>query len=337
MNSMRSNNVLIVGGAGYIGQVLARQLVTQGLEVTVWDPLIHDNSVDDLRRYADVIEASGWILNHDHMSNYGTVINLAGLSSEKLCAMYPSVAWKVNAALPGHLLEMAQRGRVNLFIQASTASVYGRQDPHVEVAYNPRPTETYSRTKLTGERALHSTWDRKGETRVAILRQGTVCGYSPRMRWDLLVNTMYMRRETKGFIDVDCANDWRPNIFINDLAFAYYQLIMKRDWWWTDGCHDMSFRTWDVASENELIGDTALRVANNECPVKRAETQKRGRSYRVDIHEIWKDLGWHPECMIPQHTVRVAVNSIVEAKRLPNFVEYGTSSAYNERAHIRRA
>ena len=118
------------------------------------------------------------------------VIFLAGLSNDPMAEFSSALNFVQNGAAPANLAFQAKRAGVKRFVFASSCSVYGyTQD---ELNDEPAPATTtypYGICKLQAEHGVRHLQD--DTFSVTILRQGTVSGDSPRMRLDLIVNTMF--------------------------------------------------------------------------------------------------------------------------------------------------
>jgi len=179
--------ILIAGGAGYIGSMLTPKLLGRGYDVDILDLLWFGNH---LPKQANVIKKNIFDVNDDDLRGYDQVIFLAGLSNDPMAEFSPAQNFIDNASSPSYLAYIAKRAGVRRFIYGSSCSVYGYT---VDKLFDEtRPTISnypYGISKLQGEFGAMKQQDDKFS--VISLRQGTVCGYSPRMRLDLVVNTMF--------------------------------------------------------------------------------------------------------------------------------------------------
>lgn len=213
--------ILVAGGAGYLGSVLIPRLLDRGCEV----------DVVELFWFGNQLPAEVGILNKDifhltvsDLKAYDQVIFLAGLSNDPMAEYSPSKNFVLNAAAPAYLGYIAKMAKVKRYIYASSCSVYGYTEN--ELYDETRPVGAsypYGISKLQGEQAaLQLTSD---EFSVICLRKGTISGYSPRMRLDLIVNTMFKTALRDGVITVNNPSIWRPILSITDAATAYIRAI----------------------------------------------------------------------------------------------------------------
>src|SRR3989344_6134509 len=198
--------ILVAGGAGYIGSALVPVLLTHGYEVEVIDLLWFGNH---LPKTVKVIKKNLFDCKKEDFAGYDQVIFLAGLSNDPMAEFNPSLNFILNGALPSYLAYKAKKAGVKRFIYASSCSVYGYTEDKLYMEDDPVTCDyPYGISKLQGERGVLQMRD--DDFSVIALRQGTVCGYSPRMRFDLIVNTMFKACMTEGQITVNNPAIWRP-------------------------------------------------------------------------------------------------------------------------------
>ena len=198
--------ILVAGGAGYIGSVLIPKLLDRGYEIDVVDLLWFG---DHLPRGVKIIDKDVFDLEESRLNGYDQVIFLAGLSNDPMAEYSPGENFIYNAAAPAFLGYIAKRAGVKRFIYAGSCSVYGYTANGLYDEESPAICNyPYGISKLQGERAAMQMVE---ENFSAIcLRQGTVCGYSPRMRLDLVVNTMFKNAISERLITVNNPAIWRP-------------------------------------------------------------------------------------------------------------------------------
>jgi nucleoside-diphosphate-sugar epimerase len=162
----------------------------------------------DVRRIDDV-----------DLAPFDTVFHLANIANDPSVELNPYASWEVNVLAGMRLVDRAARQGVRQFIFASSASVYGlKSEPQVTEDLELFPLSEYNKTKMVAERVALSYADRLVTT---IIRPATVCGYSPRMRLDVVVNMLTMQALTRGSVTVLGGEQTRPNIHIDDLVDLY--------------------------------------------------------------------------------------------------------------------
>ncbi|MGD0354797.1 MAG: SDR family oxidoreductase [Dehalococcoidia bacterium] len=213
--------ILVAGGAGYLGSVLVPQLIERGYEVDVVDLLWFGNYMPD---GVKVIPKEIMTLEEKDLTGYDQVIFIAGLSNDPMAEYSPAANFVDNAALPAYLSYISKRAGVKRFIYGCSCSVYGYS---VDVLCDESALATsdypYGISKLQGEFACLRLQDDKFST--IALRKGTISGYSPRMRLDLIVNAMFKSAVTEKVITVNSPSIWRPILDVRDAASAYIRAI----------------------------------------------------------------------------------------------------------------
>src|SRR5262245_59621797 len=211
--------LLVTGGCGYVGTKLTEALLARTPhEVTVLDVMWFGNRLAphprltveamDVRRIDEV-----------DLAPYDTIFHLANIANDPSLELNPYASWEVNVLAGMRLVDRAARQGVRQFIFASSASVYGlKSEPRVTEDLELFPLSEYNKTKMVAERVVQSYADRLVTT---IVRPATVCGYSPRMRLDVVVNMLTMQALSRGSVTVLGGEQTRPNIHIDDLVDLY--------------------------------------------------------------------------------------------------------------------
>jgi len=280
--------ILLAGGAGYIGSALAPALIEDGYEVTAIDMLWFGNH---LPKEVKVIEKDLFKCQHEDFAGFDQVIFLAGLSNDPMAEHDPASNFIYNAALPSYLAFTAKKAGVKRFIYASSCSVYGYT---VNQLYDEAAPTTcnypYGISKLQGEEGVMKMQD-KGFSTIS-LRQGTVCGHSPRMRMDLLINTMFKTAMTEGRITVNNPSLWRPVYHIQDAVTAYMRAVQA----------DYALSgIFNVCSDNCTIGQAAdlVKYEVERLTGKRTKIILKNvmdlRNYKVNIQKARTELGFQPK------------------------------------------
>ena len=292
--------VLVTGGAGFVGSVLVPVLLERGCEVRVVDsglfggehlPEGAEAIVDDILKFDD-----RWLHEVD------AVIHLAGISNDPMAEFSPQLNYTVNAAGTAIVAQATKKAGIARFIFASSCSVYGFTDGQDVDEDSPvSPTFPYAISKLMGERALQCLTD--DSFRPFILRKGTVVGWSPRMRYDLVTNTMVKSALKDHKIVVHNPSLWRPLVDVRDAALAYVRALDA----------DLSVTgIFNIAYDNFTIGRLADEVgaALKEFGAGVAfEIQNRRdvRNYKVSMEKAAELLDFHPTI-----SMRDCVRTIME-------------------------
>jgi len=309
--------ILIAGGAGYIGSVLIPKLLERGYEVDVLDLFWFGNH---LPPQVGTITKNIFDLKPQDVEGYQQVIFLAGLSNDPMAEFSPAQNFISNAAAPAFLGYMAKQAGVKRFIYAGSCSVYGYTVNELYDETCPAVSNyPYGISKLQGEQAVQQMADDKFS--VIAFRQGTVSGYSPRMRLDLVVNTMFKSALVDGVITVNNPAIWRPVLSIQDAASAYIRAIESHES--VTGIFNVASGNYTVGEIGDLVQAGIRKLLNRDVQLKINHIQDY-RNYKVSIEKARKVLSFHP---------KHAVESIVEdlAANLDRFSDFDNENYYNIR------
>jgi nucleoside-diphosphate-sugar epimerase len=279
--------IFVAGGAGYIGSYLVPVLMAHGYDVHVNDLLWFGNHLppDVHVTRSDLFECTG-----EDFEGFDQVIFLAGLSNDPMAEFSPAENFISNAALPAYLALMAKRAGVRRFIHASSCSVYGYA---VNQLYDEEAPTTctypYGISKLQGERGVHHFQD--DGFSVISLRQGTVSGYSPRMRLDLIVNTMFKSAMTEREITVNNPSIWRPVFSISDVAIAFLRAIQAD--YSISGVFNVASENCTVGHVGDLVKTELERLTGDTIRLDLRNIQDF-RNYKVSIDKARTELGFQP-------------------------------------------
>lgn len=278
--------VLITGGAGYVGSVLVRLLIDRGHLVRVVDSGFFGLEHVDAR--AELIYGNILDFDPEWLDGIEAVIHLAGLSNDPMAAFSPSLNYLLNAGGAAIVAQAAKDAGVRRFVFGSTCSVYGLDDGEPLTEEHPTsPPFPYAISKLMAERQLECLTD--DTFRPIILRKGTVVGWSPRMRFDLVTNTMVKTALVEGKIVVHNPRLWRPLIDVEDAGNAYRRAL-EADLEIT-GIFNIAGRNFTLDELGTIVAD-GLRKVGIDVAVH-TENRADVRSYRVATDKAAKVLGFH--------------------------------------------
>jgi nucleoside-diphosphate-sugar epimerase len=265
--------VFVTGACGYKGSVLVPKLLEKGHEVVAFDIMWFGNY---LRPHPNMTVVKGDVRNTGEIDLEGidAIIHLSSVANDPCGDLDPKVTWEISCLATMQLADRARRHGVQHFIYASSGSVYGVCDtPQVTEDLELAPLSEYNKTKMCGERIVLSY---KDDMTVQIVRPGTVCGYSPRMRLDVSVNMLAMQALTKGRVTVFGGDQTRPNIHIDDITDLYLFLLDNPQ---HAGIYNAGF-------ENISIIDIARLVARH-VPAEIVVTPSNDpRSYSVNCDRL---------------------------------------------------
>ena len=267
-------NILVSGGAGYIGAILVPIVLSKGYRVTVVDTMWFGNFLN-VHENLKVLKADIRNIEDIPLQNVDIIIHLASVANDPCGDLDPKLTWEISALATMQLADKAAKNNVKQFIYASSGSVYGiKEEDQVTEDLDLKPISEYNKTKMVAERVLLSYSDKMI---VQIIRPATVCGYSPRMRLDVSVNMLTMQALTNGLITVFGGNQIRPNIHIDDITDIYLHLIDKKDS--IQGVYNAGF-------ENISILDIAKMVTKHVPSKITVMESNDPRSYRINSDKL---------------------------------------------------
>lgn len=286
--------LLITGGAGYIGSRLVPFLADRGFQITVIDKFDVGCNLES-HPNVEIKNIDIFDTDEGHYRGHDAVIHLAGLSNDPMANFNPSDNFSQNLAATALPAYLARKAGVPKFFFAGSCSVYGMaQRGILDEAAHPESDFPYAVSKIQAERALN--YLARNDFQVVILRQATVFGWAPRMRTDLVVNTMTKNSIIDGTIFVNDPTLCRPLIHVDDLCEVYYRLLT---------CQHELPQVLNVASDNYTIQEIAehvysvlsqhlpdLKIVNRNLPDP--------RSYRVDVSLLKSLIGDWPVTSIEQ-------------------------------------
>lgn len=291
--------ILIAGGAGYVGSALIPKLLDRGYKVDVVDLFWFGNQ---LPSEVGILQKDIFDLQVPDLSGFDHVIFLAGLSNDPMADFSPAKNFIFNAAAPAYLAYIAKKAKVKRYIYAGSCSVYGYTENQLFNEDSPASSSyPYGISKLQGEQAVMQM--ATPDFSVIALRKGTVSGYSPRMRFDLLVNTMFKCAMQEGVIHVTDPAIWRPFLAIDDATMAYTRAIEA---------NESLSGIFNIASGNHTVGEVAdlVKLTVEEEFGKKVALDikhvKDLRNYKVSIERANTILSFHPH-----QSVRSIVQSLI--------------------------
>ena len=279
--------ILVVGGAGYVGSVLVPALLERGYEADVLDLKWFGVQLPDS---VPVVDKDILGCTVEDLAGYEQVIFLAGLSNDPMAEFDPAMNFVANAAIPSYLAYLAKLAGVRRMIYASSCSVYGYT---VNELYDEQAPATssypYGISKLQGEQGVLQMGE-DGFSVIA-LRKGTICGYSPRMRFDLVVNTMYKTSVQDGRIVVNNASLWRPILDIRDAVSAYLRAIQAD--YSISGVFNIASDNYTVGQMGDMVKDQMERLLGRRIDIEIKHIEDL-RNYKVHIGHARTVLGFEP-------------------------------------------
>jgi nucleoside-diphosphate-sugar epimerase len=281
-------NILLIGGAGYVGCQLTRKLINQNYNVIVYDLFLYDPKVLlDLNKHPNLKLIKGDIRNINYLENFleniDVIIHLACISNDPSYELNPNLGKDINYSCFPKLLEKLKNFNIKMFIYASSSSVYGiKKENIVTENMSTEPLTDYSLYKLKCEELLFNESAKYIKT---VLRPATVCGYSERQRLDVIVNILTNHAFFNKKIIVHGGNQLRPNIHIDDMCSAYLSIIENKDF--------VNNEIFNVGFENHSVNELALLVKKTCSEVEIViEKVLDERSYKISSEKILKKINF---------------------------------------------
>ena len=289
-------NVLVTGGAGYIGSTLVPLLLQQGHKVTVVDRLLFGGaSLLGVLSHPNFEFIPGDVRDDEVMARSlngkDAVVHLAAIVGDPACARQPELAREVNLEASLRVLGLAQREGVSRFLFASTCSNYGRMDGEAQLVDETselRPISLYAETKVAVEEAVLD-WGDSETFSCSVLRMATVFGVSPRMRFDLTVNEFAMEMLLNGHLVVFGEQFWRPYVHVRDVARAMSLVLDSPK-------HKVAGEVFNVGStEQNYQKQQLVELIRPHAPsatIEYVNIDEDPRDYRVSFSKINEQLGF---------------------------------------------
>lgn len=287
--------ILLTGGAGYIGNIMARHFLNEGFSVVVLDRLFF--GVEPVK---ELLGEKNYTLIHDDvrwfdssiLSNVDVVVDMAAIANDPAGELNPEFTMDINYRGRVRVANLAKKHGVKHYIYFSTCSVYGFQEGVVNENSPLNPLTTYAKAAALGEKEILPLASK--DFVVTTVRPATNYGYSPRLRLDLVVNTMTFTLFTEGKVKVFGGDQYRPLIHVKDVARAI-EMIMDAEPGKVNGqifnlgSDEQNYRIIDLAKEV----CRALGKDLKEC-IELKPQDADSRSYRVSFAKIRSVLGFRP-------------------------------------------
>jgi nucleoside-diphosphate-sugar epimerase len=298
--------VLVTGGAGYIGSHLTRMLLERGYHVRLLDRFDYGRAaLEGIAAHANLEVIAGDITSSRDLTralkDVDGVIALAAIVGDPACNLYPDETVNLNYLSTKILVDACNFYGVRRLVFASSCSVYGSNNGgFLTEASRLNPVSLYARTRVLSENLL---FDRRGDVEPVVLRLSTVFGLSPRMRFDLVVNTLTARAVLQHKIGVFGGNQWRPHVHCRDAARAFILALeapapMVAGEVFNVGGDASNLR---IDALGELVGEIVGGVE-----IVRHGDVADPRDYRVSFAKIRRVLGFEPEFSVARGIREVA-------------------------------
>ena len=310
---------MITGGAGYVGSVLVRSLLEKGYHVKVLDLLIYGKNVfEDYQENPNLEIIKGDIRNESLLKRIlpgcDAVIHLACISNDPSYELNPALSKTINFDAFEPLVNTSKASGVRRFIYASSASVYGISDiPEVTEEHPLVPLTDYNKYKGMCEPILHDQCSSNFST--IIIRPATVCGYSPRQRFDLSVNILTNHAVNTGKITVFGGKQKRPNLHIKDMVDLYVMLMEETDEKVSGKTYNIGYQNFTISEIAEIVRSTVTKEMKELDKLEIVTRPSNDiRSYHISSKKIQQELGF-----IPKYKIEDAVKDLCSAFKVNKF------------------
>lgn len=296
------SKILVIGGGGYIGSILTRELISRDYHVKVLDNFMYGRqSLHKLEGNPNLTIMEGDTRHievvTDAVSDVDAVVHLAELVGDPLCNINPKVTQEVNYLATKLIASVCKHYQINRFVYTSSCSVYGATENEDLLTEDAplNPQSLYARMKIESENALLEMVDNNFSP--TILRLGTVFGYSSRPRFDLVVNLLTAKAIKEGQITIFGGNQWRPNVHVIDVANSIIRILEAP-------LDKVAGEIFNVGSNdlNLTINNIGEKIKEQvpEARIIKKDNNGDKRNYKVDFSKILKILNFETTIKIEE-------------------------------------
>ncbi len=286
--------VLVTGAGGYIGSVLVPKLLENGYRVKAVDRFFFGKDKLPIHPQLEIVQEDSRKLNKALFANVDYVIDLVAVSNDPSGELFEQATWQINHLSRANTAQLAKEMGVKRYILPSSCSIYGFQDALVDETSKTNPLTVYAKANEKAEEDVLKLVD--DHFIVTIMRQATVFGYSPRMRFDLAINGMvYGAWKDKVLPLMRDGKQYRPMVHVQDTTDVMLLLLTADD----KKINGQIFNVGGNENNYQLgpLGETVAEEVSKQLntPVK---VEWYGdvdhRSYKVSFDKIETILGWKP-------------------------------------------
>ena len=287
--------ILITGACGYQGTRLVTKLLKKNIEVVAIDTQWFGNYLTKHKNLKN-IKKNILDINEKDLDKVDIIIHLASIANDLMGDLVQNLTWEYSCIGTMKLIKLAIKKKVSKFIFASSASVYGvKKNRKVTENLSLEPISIYNKAKMITERIILSYADK---INITIIRPATVCGVSPRMRFDVSVNMMTYQALKNGKMTVFGGQQTRPNIHIDDLLDIYI-FFFKKDKK-LNGIFNAGFENLkiiEIAKKVQKLIPSKINIIKKNIDI---------RDYRLDSSKLLA-LGFKPK-----KNVNIAITEILK-------------------------
>lgn len=281
---MDIKNVLVTGSDGYIGSELIRLLKKRQYSVSGLDTCFYkDCYLGPGRPTYNIIQKDVRKLDTADLKKIDAIIHLAALSNDPMGAINATLTDDINHRATVRLAKMAKQVGVKRFIFSSSCSIYGIAQGTVDETSPVNPLTAYACSKIESEHELKTLAD--DSFCVCLLRNSTVYGFSPKFRYDLVVNNMVASAVATGEIRImSDGAPWRPLIDVRDLSTIFAAFL-------TVSAAKVNGEIFNIGfNENNIQVKSIAAEIKHQLPkckiIFTGEHGKDSRSYKVNFNKF---------------------------------------------------
>ena len=287
--------VLITGGAGYLGSVLSRYLLERGYDVTVLDAFVFgEEPINDIKDRIKIVKSDLRKANRTMVEGADVVIDAAAISNDPAGNLDERLTLSINYEARSNFAKLCKKVHVKKYIAPASCAIYGISNGLADEKTPPNPLTAYARANMLWEKDILAMADKN--FCVTVFRQATLYGFSYKIRFDLLVNTMTLQLFRDGFIELrGTGGEYRPFLHVQDDCVAFSKVIESED-------AVVNKQIFNVGSneQNLPLRVLAENVAKslgfeNKC---KFGTMIDKRNYEVNFEKIAKTLNFKPKYTI---------------------------------------
>ena len=296
-------NILVTGGAGYVGTNLIPELIKDGHYVKCLDRLFFGTnflSSNEFEGKFEIIRDDIRWFNPKILENVDIVFDLAALSNDPVGELNPEKTYEINHLGRTRVATESKKAGVKQYLLASSASIYGQQDQIATETSPVKPITAYSKANRNAEVDVLKLHDKN--FCVSVFRFSSLYGISPRMRFDISVNEMVLDLFKNKKIVVRGKNNQRPFLHVQDAVDAY-KLIINAD---KEKIGGEIFNV-GIEKQNYTIGDLAKNITNSINIDSQLEFGDNNdhRSYTASFEKIRDILNYNPSRTLEQGSLEI--------------------------------
>lgn len=287
--------VLVTGAGGYIGTTLVPKLLNKGYSVKAVDRYFFGKDKLESNKNLTLIKEDSRKLDETVFENVDFVIDLVALSNDPSGELFEEVTYQINCDSRVNTATLAKKMGVKRYVLPSSCSIYGFQDTQVDETAKTNPLTTYAKANEKAENGTLQLADKN--FCVTVMRQATVFGYSPRMRFDLAINGMsYGAWKNRKLPLMRDGKQYRPMVHVQDTTDVMC-LLLETD---SSKINGEIFNIGGEKNNYQLgpLGEEVARTVSQEIG-EEVLVEWYGdpdhRSYSVNFDKIKTILDWEPK------------------------------------------